>query len=53
MLSTTLVAPAKIIVETPQSENSEEQDEVSVTVTILRTGEIYLNNKNYSLIIII
>ena len=45
MLSTTLVAPEKIIVETPQSENSEEQEEVSLTLTILRNGEIYLNNK--------
>ena len=45
MLSTTLVAPEKIIVETPQSENSEEQAEVGLALTILRNGEIYLNNK--------
>ena len=45
MLSTTLVAPEKIIVETPQSENSEEQAEVSLALTILKNGEIYLNNK--------
>ena len=45
MLSTTLVAPEKIIVETPQSENSEEQAEVNLALTILKNGEIYLNNK--------
>ena len=45
MLSTTLVSPEKIIVETPQSENSEEQAEVGLALTILRNGDIYLSNK--------
>ena len=53
MLSTTLVAPEKFMVETPQSENSKEQTEVNLGLTILRDGEIYLNNQITSIDIIL
>ena len=53
MLSTTLVAPEKFMVETPQSENSEEQAEVSLALTILKDGTIYLNNKIISIDILL
>ena len=53
MLSTTLVAPEKFMVETPQSENSEEQAEVSLALTILKDGTIYLNSKMISIDILL
>lgn len=49
MLSTTLVAPDKFPIQTPESENSREQKDTGVTITILKDGKLYLEDKITSL----
>ena len=49
MLSTTLVAPDKLSIQTPESENSKDQKEVGLTIAISNEGKFYLEDKITSL----
>ena len=45
MLSTTLVVPDKFPIEAPESENSGEQKDAGLTITISENGKLYLEEK--------
>jgi len=50
MLSTTLVTPEKIAIDTPHSKNGQEQQDHQISLTILENGDIFYNGSNTTLV---